>query len=94
MEAIQALQLQTDAKHRRITGQVMKLHNDYCTAVQRMARTNSLVGCFLIKAFWNLASITFYNSFCTNHSIILPFSFCIWRVSMYFVVPGVIPSLV
>ena len=24
MEAIQALQLQTDAKHRRITGQVMK----------------------------------------------------------------------
>lgn len=32
MEAIQALQLQTDAKHRRITGQVMKRNNDYCTA--------------------------------------------------------------
>ena len=29
MEAIQALQLQTDAKHRRITGQVMKSNNEF-----------------------------------------------------------------
>ena len=52
MEAIQALQLQTDAKHRRITGQVMKSNN---MAVLIMARTNSVLGYFLFKIFWNPA---------------------------------------
>ena len=53
MEAIQALQLQTDAKHRRITSQVMLEHG--CA---NNGQNESLLGVFLIEAFRNLVNIT------------------------------------
>ena len=64
MEAIQALQLQTDAKHRRITSQVIQ-RNTGCSAPNTLsssARRGSMVSC-IVSSFLALSPVGYFVIF-------------------------------